>query len=49
LHSNKFFINILPYIGLRDPDLDNLKESECLNPKVVPAVGDIFNFLLDIL
>ena len=37
---------VLPNIGFKLPFLFNLNIGLCLNPKVVPAVGERFNLLL---
>ena len=36
---------VFPNIGFKLPFLFNLKIELCLNPNVVPAVGERFNFL----
>ena len=40
------FEKTFPHIGFNFPDLFNLKLVVCLNLKVLPAVGELFNLRL---
>jgi len=43
------FEKLLPYIGFYLPERFYLNSSLCLNPNVLPAVGELFNFNIEYL